>query len=587
MSERASQAGSGSASSRLAAAIERYWSARLDDDPLFATSVGAIDDGRRNASLPVVEPERLARNAERDRLLLGELRAIELAGLEPSERASHAVLEGLLVDALADYDFGAWQMPLNSDSGFHIEFAWLADQAPLRAAEDYEAYIARLAGWPAHVEARIANLRLGIESGRTVPRVSLAGYEVTIASHIVDEPEQSLFWAPFTSFPSTLGAADRERLTRAGRQAIREGLVAGYADLLAFFVDEYYPAARTSISASELPRGRAYYEHLVRSFTTLDLTPREVHDTGLAEVARLRAEMQALIESTQFEGDFAAFLEFLRTEARFYARTPEELLARAARICKQVDAALPAFFGHLPRLPYGVAPVPAHLAPKYTGGRYVPASPGSSEPGWYWVNTHALESRPLYILEALTLHEAVPGHHLQVALGQEHADLPEFRRHVYHPAYGEGWALYAEHLGLEMGFYGDPYTDFGRLSYEMWRACRLVVDPGLHAFGWTRERAIEYLASNTALSLHEVGTEIDRYISWPGQALSYKIGELEIRRLRAAAEAELGPSFDLRAFHDAILATGSVPLSTLRAEIERFIAGAARPATESRIVRAR
>jgi uncharacterized protein (DUF885 family) len=282
--------------------------------------------------------------------------------------------------------------------------------------------------------------------------------------------------------------------------------------------------------------------------------------------------MEEVMRGVGFRGDFAAFLRFLRTDPRFYARTPEQLLREAAWIAKRMDGALPALFGRLPRLPYGVQPVPAHLAPKYTGGRYISAPPGGTQPGYYWVNTYALDSRPLYTLEALTLHEAVPGHHLQIALAQELEGLPPLRRNVYHSAFGEGWGLYSERLGLEAGFYADPYSNFGRLTYEMWRACRLVVDTGLHALGWTREQAMEFLASNTALSLHEVQTETDRYISWPGQALAYKMGELHIRDLRERAETTLGDRFDVRAFHDAILANGSVPLDVLSDIVDRWIA---------------
>jgi uncharacterized protein (DUF885 family) len=322
-----------------------------------------------------------------------------------------------------------------------------------------------------------------------------------------------------------------------------------------------------------MPNGGRYYEHLLRYYTTLDLTPQRIHETGLAEVARIRAEMETVMRRTGFQGSFAEFLAFLRTDPRFYAKTPEALLEAACRIAKKADGSLPGLFGHLPRLTYAVEPVPAHLAPKYTGGRYVEAPADGTKPGIYWVNTYALDKRPLYTLEALTLHEAVPGHHLQVALSQELTGLPQFRRFSDVGAFGEGWALYAERLGREAGFYEDPYSDFGRLTYEMWRACRLVVDTGLHAKGWTRQQAIDYLVANTALSVHECTTETDRYISWPGQALCYKIGEMTIRRLRSRAEMELGPRFDLRGFHDAVLANGMVPMPVLEAQVESWIDG--------------
>ena len=395
---------------------------------------------------------------------------------------------------------------------------------------------------------------------------------MTIASHVVDDPTDSLFWEPFASFPPGVPKGEHEHLREAGRAAILEGATEGYRRFLDFMLGEYVPGARDSLGASELPDGRDYYAYLIRHFTTLELTPEEIHQTGLEEVARIRGEMETIIEAVEFSGSFADFLEFLRHDPQFYAQTPDELLKEAAWIAKRMDGELPRLFGRLPRLPYSVAPVPDHLAPKYTGGRYVPATPGGTRPGYYWVNTYALESRPLYVLEALSLHEAVPGHHLQMALASELDDLPPFRRFEYISAFGEGWGLYSEWLGLEAGFYADPYSDFGRLTYEMWRACRLVVDTGIHAMGWTRQQALDYLASNTALSIHEVTTEIDRYISWPAQALSYKLGELRIRALRREAEEALGERFDVRAFHDTVLANGTVPLPVLERVVRADIA---------------
>ena len=351
-----------------------------------------------------------------------------------------------------------------------------------------------------------------------------------------------------------------------------EGAVQGYRTLFEFMRTDYVPRARATVGASALPKGKAYYAYLVRRYTTLDVTPEQVHEFGRQEVLRIRAEMDAAIAKTGFQGNFEAFLNMLRTDPRFYAKSPDELLKDASWIAKRMDGKLPSMFGKLPRLPYGVAPVPDHLGPKYTGGRYIPAPVGSTQAGEYWVNTFFLDKRPLYTLEALTLHEAVPGHHLQIALAQEMTGLPEFRRFSDVGAFVEGWALYAERLGLEAGFYTDPYSDFGRLTYEMWRACRLVVDTGLHAMGWTRAEAIDYLEGHTALSTHEVRTEIDRYISWPGQALCYKMGELKIRQLRREAEEALGTRFDLRAFHDAVLGNGAVPLPVLEEQVRDWVA---------------
>jgi uncharacterized protein (DUF885 family) len=350
-----------------------------------------------------------------------------------------------------------------------------------------------------------------------------------------------------------------------------EGAVAGYRDLLDFFRNEYLPCARTTLGAYQLPNGRVYYALKIREFTTLDLTPEEIHKIGLREVESISAEMQGVIKQVGFPGDFPAFLAFLRTDPRFYAKTPEDLLARAAWIAKRMDGKLPSLFKTLPRLPYTVQPVPADIAPKYTSGRYVSAPQGGTQPGIYWVNTYMLESRPLYNLEALTLHESVPGHHLQIALSRELAQLPNFRRFANVSAFSEGWGLYSEWLGLEAGFYTDPYSNFGRLSYAMWRACRLVVDTGIHSMGWTRQQAIDYLATRAALPLHEVETEVDRYISWPGQALAYEIGELKIRELRRRAEQALGPRFDVREFHDVVLGSGAIPLDVLEANVDHWI----------------
>jgi uncharacterized protein (DUF885 family) len=549
--------------------LDEEWEARLREEPLLATSVG---DHRYDDRLPSVAPADLQRAADRRRTTLQRLQAIDRAGLDVPDRISYDMLARELRDDLADQEFGAWRLPINADSGFHTGFAELPRYTTLTTTRDYRNYLARLRAFPAYVAQQIANMREGLRTGFTLPRVVLDGYDVSIRTHVVDDPEKSVFYAPFRAFPPGVPEADRAALLADARSAVMDGAVAGYRAFLDFMVGEYIPKTRPSTAAADLPRGREYYAQRVRHFTTLDVTPEEVHKIGLDEVARIRGEMQDAMRQAGFTGDFAAFLQFLRTDPRFYAKTPEELLKQASFIAKRMDGKLPSLFGRLPRLPYGVEPVPAHLAPKYTGGRYVPAPVGGTRAGTYWVNTYALESRPLYVLEALTLHEAVPGHHLQIALQQEMQGVPPFRRAAGVGAFVEGWGLYSERLGLEAGFYQDPYSNFGRLTYEMWRACRLVVDTGLHALGWSREKAMDFMAANTALSLHEVRTETDRYISWPGQALAYKMGELKIRELRRLAEKELGPRFDVRAFHDAVLANGPVPLPVLEEQIRAWIA---------------
>jgi uncharacterized protein (DUF885 family) len=411
-------------------------------------------------------------------------------------------------------------------------------------------------------------------AGFTLPAVIMPGIIAVLDGQQYKSAEATPFFEPFTRFPNTMEAAERARLTAAGRAAIDSDVIPAYRRLREFMATDYTPAARKTVGASELPQGPAYYGTLVRFFTNLDVTPGQVHEIGLKEVARIHAEMIDAMRQAGFTGDFPAFLRFLRTDPKFYARTPEELLKDASYIAKQIDGLLPGYFGKLPRMPYSVQPVPADLAPNYTGGRYSPPPIGGRSGGEFWVNTYQLEKRPLYSLTALTLHEAVPGHHLQISLGRELTDVPPFRLNFYSHAFGEGWGLYSEKLGEEMGIYRTPYDHFGRLSYEMWRACRLVVDTGIHALGWSRERALQYLADNTALADQEVRTETDRYIAWPGQALAYKMGELKILELRARATQALGERFDVRAFHDAVMANGSVPLPVLERQIDEYIATA-------------
>jgi uncharacterized protein (DUF885 family) len=558
---------------RFDALLAEAWESSLVLNPLLATAVG---DRRFDDRLPSMSGKDLERRAAQARQFLDRLRAIDPGGLAPADRISHRMLELRLRDELAAHRFGEWRIPLTSDSGFHTEIALLPREVPLATARDYENYVARLRAIPAYFDQQVARLREGLRTGFTLPRVVLEGYDVTIRAHAMVEPEKSVFWAPFETFPPGVPEPERESLRAAGRAAVGDAVLPAYRSLLDFFTREYLPGARTTTAAADLPEGRAYYEWLVRRYTTLDTTPDEVHAVGLREVERIDGEMRDVIRQVGFAGGFDAFVERLRADPRFYARTPEDLLKQASWIAKRMDGKLPSLFRRLPRQPYGVEPVPPDLAPKYTGGRYVGAPLDGVRAGTYWVNTHALESRPLYTLEALTLHEAVPGHHLQIALAKELFGLPPFRRHGYVNAFGEGWGLYAERLGLEAGFYRDPYSNFGRLTYEMWRACRLVVDTGLHAKGWSRAQALEFLAARTALSRHEIATEVDRYISWPGQALAYKMGELKIRELRARAEKALGESFDVRAFHDAVLENGAVPLSVLEERIDAFIAAGGR-----------
>lgn len=553
----------------LQALFDREWEWRLQDWPLLASSIG---DHRYDDRLPDVSPEAFAARRRQTDGFLAELDRIDRTGLSGSDRIDYDMFKAQLEDRRDAWRFDEALMPLNADSGFHTEFALMPKQMLFGSADDYRKYLARLEAFSAYMDGQIALMREGVKKGITIPRASLVGIESSIEPLADDDPTKNALWEPFAAMPSSFDRATRDRLQAEGRAAIGEQVIPAYRRFLTFMSREYLPAARETLAATSLPDGQAYYAFLVRRFTTLDLTAESVHQTGLEQVAALQQEMDAAMRSTGFTGSFPEFLRFLRTDRRFYPKTADQLLKEASFIAKRMDGKLPSLFNRLPRQPYAVAPVPDYLAPKYTAGRYSPNPPTGTEPGYYWVNTHALETRPLYNLEALTLHEAVPGHHLQGALSYELDNLPEFRRWTYISTFGEGWGLYSEWLGLEAGFYTDPYSNFGRLTYAMWRAARLVVDTGIHAKGWTRQQAIDYLASHTALSLHECTTEIDRYISWPGQALSYKIGELKIRELRRRAEAALGAGFDVRRFHDAVLGNGSVPLAVLEQVIDEFIA---------------
>ncbi|MEM6705106.1 MAG: DUF885 domain-containing protein [Acidobacteriota bacterium] len=552
--------------------FERVWEFRITENPMFATSVG---DLRFNDQLGSVAPADLERRAQKNQEFLDEVMAIDLDSLSEEMQINVRILERQLWDAVELHRFGEWQMPLTAETGFHSGFARLGARVPLRTTKQYEDYISRLEQFRGWAGQHTENMRAGIARGWVLPRVVLEGYEETISAHIVDDPEESVLYGPFKVFPSTVPEADHERLRAAGRAVLESSVVPGYREFFDFFVNEYLPACSDSIAASDRPGGEEYYAQRVKFFTTLNVTPQEVHDIGLAEVARIKSEMLEIMRQTGFDGDFDSFLEFLRTDPQFYAKTPEELLREASYISKRMDAKLPMLFNTLPRLPYGVAPVPDHIAPKYTAGRYVGPPEGSTQPGYYWVNTFKLDSRPLYALTALSLHEAVPGHHLQTALAREKGEQPKFRRHDYISAFGEGWGLYSEFLGIEAELYDDLYSHFGRLTYEMWRACRLVVDTGMHSLGWSRQDTLRFLSENTALSIHEITTETDRYISWPGQALSYKMGEIKIRELRKRAEERLGTAFDVRDFHDWVLENGSVPLDILDDLVDAKIEAAA------------
>ncbi len=558
----------GSESQKLADIMNDVWQYELSTSPVYATSRGVHD---YDDKLSDISPQALKVKNSRFEEFLGQLNTIDKEALSRPEQINLLMQRYRLQNYVDNYRFKSHYVPLTSEYGFHSSIAGLPKTAKFRHLQDYQNYLKRLAQIPTYFAQQMAWMKRGMTVGMVQPKVVMQGFEESVTGYFKGKPEDSVFFAPFKSINhSSISEAQKKQLVMQAKASVKNNIFPAYKSFYDFLVNDYIPNAKSDIASKTWPDGEAYYQNRAKHFTTTDLSVDEIHKMGLAEVARIRAGMQKVVDELNFDGDINAFIEFLRTDPQFYAKTAEELLKHASFVAKNMDAKLPQLFYKLPRTPYGVAPVPDNIAPKYTTGRYISPS-RDDQPGYYWVNTYALDKRPLYAIPALTLHEAVPGHHLQISLAREMQDLPPVRRFTYISAFGEGWGLYSEYLGKEVGIYDDPYDEFGRLSYEMWRACRLVVDTGMHIKGWSRQKALDYMLENTALSEHNVTTEIDRYISWPAQALSYKIGEIEIKKLRAEAEQKLGDKFDLRAFHDAVLEHGSIPLSVLRGNIELFI----------------
>ena len=502
--------------------------------------------------------------------LLTELKQIDTLSFDEEDKISYTLLKFVLNETVVNYQFKTHWNPILSDAGFHSSLTYQV--RPITSKGAALNYLKKLKAIPNYIEQQTQLIRKGLEAGMGQPLVIFKGYESTYQQHITKTAEENFYYSPFLNLPNILSPSEKDSLLKAAKKVVLEDVIPSFQSVKIFFEKEYYPNTRKTIGVSETPNGKAYYQSRIDYYTTLELSPEQIHQKGLDEVGRIKAKMEAIVREVNFKGSLKEFIEFLRSDPQFYAKTPEELLKHARNIAKKLDEQLPRYFKTLPRKPYGVAPVPDAIAPKYTAGRYVGSSYESTNPGYYWVNTYDLPSRPLYAIPSLTAHEAVPGHHLQGSLNQELPEtIPQFRRNLYLSAYGEGWGLYSEFLANEMEIYTSPYEHFGKLTYEMWRACRLVVDTGMHVFGWSREQAVDFMAENTALSLHEVNTEIDRYISWPGQALSYKIGELKIRELRALAEKELGSQFDIREFHEQVLEKGTVTLPLLEWRILNFI----------------
>jgi uncharacterized protein (DUF885 family) len=547
------------AAERLHALLDEHWARAEQEQVFFRTDP---DGFRPNGKLPEFSAEARARRQTYNEEIIERLSAIDESELRGQDRISYKLFRYERETERDSYAFYDHRFPITALSGYHSYFAYAPANMAFDTVEDYEKFLVTLADFPRYNAENIALLQEGIDTGYTHYCESIVGYEQTISELIVDNVGESALYGPFAEFPTTVPADHQAELRERGATLLAGEVMPALRELYTFFTEQYQPNCRTTVGITSLEGGDDYYAYLIRYFTTTDMSPAEIHELGLSESRRIRVEMEAIIEKVGFEGSFKAFLDFLRTDPRFYASDSQELLEKVAFITKKMDGQMPRFFGRLARNTYEIRGVEGR------GAYYVGADGRTA--GVYFVNVSDLQAQPLYNLEALSLHEAVPGHHHQGALARE-LDLPEFRRTVYHSAFGEGWGLYSEALGQEAGFYTDPYSDFGRLTYEMWRANRLVVDTGMHAFDWSRRQAIDFLLENSALTEPEVIAEVDRYITWPAQALSYKIGELRIKALRAKAEAALGQNFDIRAFHDVVVGNGSVPIAVLEEIFEEWL----------------
>ena len=552
----------------LAALITDFEQMEIAGNPI---SAGQEGDRAALRKLPDVSPEGMIEYQRITTEFIKRHAALSARPMSGEKRLNYELLGFVLKQRQRLFPFDEARIPFTNDSGFFNQMSYISRQTTFATVDDYEAYAARLTEMPRYFGQHKANMRRGIQTNMTASAEIIPGIIEVVKTFSEGDAKAHSFFKPFTVYPDTISAEEQSRLTSLGEAAITNAVMPAYRDLDKFLTEEYMPKARPVVGIGTTDEGREYYRALVRYFTTLDMTPDEVHEIGLKEVARIRGEMDAIIKQVDFKGSFADFLNFLRTDPQFYATSEDQLLKEAAWMAKQLDGKMPEFFETLPRLSYGVIPVPKEIAPNYTTGRYWGGNPEQHRAGNYVVNTYDLKQRPLYNLPALTAHEGVPGHHHQIALGQELKNVSAFRQSLYPNAFGEGWGLYAEKLAIEMGLYKTPYEKFGQLTYEMWRACRLVVDTGMHWKGWTREQAEACFFENSALAPHNIKTEVERYISWPGQALAYKIGELKILELRQRAETQLGDKFNIRRFHDAILLDGGMPLDLLEAKIDRWI----------------
>lgn len=539
--------------------MNAQWQTTLRQNPTFATSLGVreYDQQLANPSLQAYQSA-----VDEARGFLQQLAELDEASLSREHQLNYALLKLQLENEVEAGKYGGKYLIMNNRSGPHLSLTALVGRLPFFNTGDYQSYLTRLNAMPEYMARATDRIRAGLQAGWVQPCASMQGFEKSIQVHMVDDVQQSTFLEPFKDKPAVIDVKEFTKMKASAADAISNKILPAFSRFNDFYKKEYAPACRAKVGAGSMPGGKEYYNYRVRKFTTTSRSAEEVHKIGLAEVARIRAEMMQVIKDAEFEGDFKAWLAYLRDTPKFYPKTGEERMQVTAAITKKMDGLLPKLFGKLPRMPYGLKEIPLDIAEKTTTAYYNRPAGDGTRAGFYFVNTTLLETRPLYQLEALSLHEAVPGHHLQLALAQE-LDIPNFRRYGGVTVFVEGWGLYAESLGAEVGFYKTPYTKFGQLSYEMWRACRLVVDTGLHSKGWTRQRAINFMAENSGLSQNNIVSEVDRYISWPGQALAYKTGEMKIRELRNRAEEKLGKQFDVREFHDKILENGALPLSIL------------------------
>ena len=557
--------------------FEEEWEYGLNENPIKATLLGDLRYNGRLGDSSIAAIERRQRHGVE---ALRQLESIDRSKLADSDKLNYDLYLENLTLRIEGHRFPWYLTPIDQMGGVQQGPPNVVRSLPFRNAKHYEDYLSRLSQLPAVVDQTIERMQEGLKQRITPPKITLRAVAEQIQAQIVSKVEESPFYRPFKNFPETVPLSEQARLSAAGKEAIEQSILPAYQKLHDFWVSEYYPNTRETIGLSSLPNGEQWYAFGVKVSTTTNLLPKEIHEIGLREVKRIRAEMDKIIKGSGFEGTREEFFVFLRGDPQFYYSKPEHLLAGYRDICKRADAELPKLFGKFPRLPYGVREVPEYSAPSQTTAYYHGGSLKAGRPGWFYANTYKLETRPKWEMEALAIHEAVPGHHLQIALAQEMEGIPKFRRHGHYTAFVEGWGLYSESLGEEMGFYNDPYSKFGQLTYEMWRAIRLVVDTGMHAFGWDRQKAIDYFKANAGRHEHDITVEVDRYIVWPGQALAYKIGELKIKELRKFATKELGDRFDIRGFHDTVLGSGAVPLSILEQNVKNYVAAEIKKMTQ-------